>query len=92
MSGNRYTDVLKRVVQGPVVFTEFKPRDDPAFPGTIAQVFGCSVDQTENLLKAVDILEADHHYHVHREPVRGPVQGSKGKDYPQQFEVTISPA
>jgi len=92
MSGNRYTDVLKRVVQGPVVFNEFKPRNVPGFPSNIAQVFGCSADQTDNLLKAVDILEADHHYHVHRKPVGDPQQGSKGKEYPQKYEVTISPA
>lgn len=92
---NRLPDVLMQVVEGPVSFTDFEPRDVPGFKSDIADVFHCSENQTDNLLKAVDILEDDHHYRVDRVIVQEsePEPGNKCPSrHPREFKVTVSPA
>lgn len=61
---SRLEDVLMLVVERPVSFTDFEPRGVPGFMSNIAHVFGCSENQTNRLLEAVDTLANDHHYRV----------------------------
>jgi len=84
--------VMMRLVQGPVTFKVFEPRDDVGFPSNIADVFRCSKDQIGDLLAAVEVLDEDHHFSVKKVPVRPAVSATHGKQYPREFNVTISPA
>ena len=93
MTGNtRVGDVMALAVERPFGFKDYEPRGVPGFTSDIAQVFKCSENQTENLLEAVDILAEDPHFLVRKEPIGVSTIGSKGKSYPQEFRVTVSPA
>jgi hypothetical protein len=81
-----------RAVEGPVSFYVWEPNNVPGFDSNIAKVFGCSENQTDNLLKAVEVVKSDHHYRVERRPIKKATPGSKGKKYPRKIQVTISPA
>lgn len=89
---SRLEDVLMLVIERPISFTDYEPRDVPGFTSDIAHVFGCSENQTKRLLDAVDTLADDHHFSVVRTPVGEVQAGSKGKVYPRKLNVTVSPA
>lgn len=89
---SRLEDVLMLVVERPVSFTDFEPRGVPGFMSNIAHVFGCSENQTNRLLEAVDTLADDHHYRVDRVSVPGARGSSDEETHPSKFQVTVSPA
>lgn len=75
-----------------ISFTDYEPRGLPGFESTIAAAVGCSENQIDNLLRAVDVIEDDHHFTVIRREVRPRGQGSKGEVIPAMIRVTITPA
>jgi hypothetical protein len=86
-------DLAMRVLRAEgLTFTDFEPRGIPGFEPDIALKLGCSPNQTENLLRAVDVLDDDHHYVVKRQCVRERRRGSKGEVLPAEYRVTITPA
>ena len=95
MSGHdKVSDVMQLAMERrSFQFFDYEPRGEPGFESNIAEVFGCSSNQTNNLLDAVDIIDhVDHynHYDVSREPVAPATAGSKGKRYPQRIRVIVS--
>lgn len=89
---SRLEDVLMLVVERPISFTDFEPRGVPGFMSNIAHVFGCSENQTNRLLAAIDTLADDQHYFVDRVPAHDAVSGSEADTHPRKFRVTVSPA
>jgi hypothetical protein len=89
---NAMADIAMRVLEGPLIFTDYEPRGKPGFESNIAQVMKMSPSETADLLVAADSFVDDHHYEVFRKPVGTRVAGSKGKEYPQEYKVTITTA
>jgi len=87
-----YEDVLMLAVERPFLFIDYEPRDTPGFRSNIASVVGCSDNQTDKLLEAVDTIADDPHFTVKREVAEEATEGSKGKEYPKKILVTVSAA
>jgi hypothetical protein len=67
----------------------YEPSDWPGYSSNIAQVVGCSPNQTDNLLRAVDMLADDHHYVVSAPKLVR--EASTDQEFrPAQYEVTVS--
>ncbi len=73
-------------------FIDYEPRT-PGYSSDIAAVYGCSDNQTDNLLDAVDEID-EHNGHFEVVPVvlREKSHGSKGEVIPAQIRKTIVPA
>ncbi len=85
------SDVAMRIAEkGSFSFTDYEPRDLPGYESNIAKLLGASPNQTENLLRAVDELEEDHHYIVTRRVDRERTDDRKVT--PAIIRVTISAA
>ncbi len=76
--------------RGVLSFSDFEPRNCPGFQSDIAKKVGASFNQTENLLRAADLLADDHHYVVERELLRA--RTDEREITPAMYRVTIKPA
>jgi hypothetical protein len=75
-----------------IAFIDYDPQGMPEYESDIAEVLGCSKDQTESLLRAVEVIEDDHHFRVTRRVVDCEVRGAKGTIKPAKIRVTITAA
>lgn len=73
-------------------FVDYEPRGVPGYESDIARVYGCSQNQTQHLLDAVDELEqSGQHFSVIREVMRPRDSGLKGEVIPAKIRVTVRP-
>ena len=91
MSSMTIGDLAMHVLtNGGITFTDFEPRNQPGYESDIADVVGCSRNQTDSLLRAYDALQDDHHYSHKREVIRP--RRDEQEIYPAEIRVTLTPA
>jgi hypothetical protein len=89
---NAMADVAMKVLEGPLIFTDYEPRNLPGYESNIAAVLGKGAHETRHLLAAVDSFVEDQHYVVYRKPIGVAAPDASGKPGVQQYKVTITAA
>lgn len=89
MSASMTTGDLAMVIaeKGSLSFLDYEPRDCPGYTSTIWQEVGAPKSQVNNLLRAADALEDDHHYDITRRTLREKSEDTEIR--PAQVRVTI---
>tara|TARA_B000000460_G_scaffold45054_1_gene28517 strand:- start:352 stop:651 length:300 start_codon:yes stop_codon:yes gene_type:complete len=83
-------DKLAMIAPASIKYVYYEPADVPGHESDIAKAVGCSSNQTQNLLWAVEHLEDDGHYDVSDPKVERDLQyGPQGEVIPAQFSRVI---
>jgi hypothetical protein len=82
------------VIDRPLSYDDYEPRDVPGFESDIAVKLGKSPNQTGSLLEAVDYIEQNqaNRYDINRKEIAPSTPASHGKNYPKRIRVTIAQA
>lgn len=76
--------------KGSLTFLDYEPRNCPGYTSNICEQVGAPRSELDNLLRAADALEDDHHYEVTRRTLREKTEDTEIR--PAQVQVTISAA